>query len=71
MRHTSIEAFNKIKEEGLLSRRKMEVYEILFRHGPLTAHEIVSIARDKYPQANQTGFNARLSELKEVGYINE
>lgn len=66
-RQTSAEAYRKIKEEGLLSLRKMEVYQILYKYGPLTAHEIVSVARSKYPSANQTGFNARLSELKKVG----
>lgn len=45
------------------------MYEILFNDGPLTAHEVVGIARRKYPLANQTGFNARLSELQSLGVV--
>lgn len=71
IRETSIEVYNKIKDDGLLSRRRFEVYEILFKHGPLTGNEIVRVARRKYPDANQTGFNARLSELKRMEVIVE
>ena len=67
IRQTSIEAYNTIKENGLLSKRRWEVYDILFHHGPLTAHEVVQVARKQYPYANQTSFNARLSELKKEG----
>ena len=70
-REISYEAYKIIKENGLLSERRFQVYDILYRHGPLTAHEIVSIARKKYPVANQTGFNARLSELKRMGAVIE
>jgi Fe2+ or Zn2+ uptake regulation protein len=66
-RKTSIEAYTRIKENGLLSKRRWEVYEILYHNGPLTAHEVVAIARRTYPHANQTSFNARLTELEEVG----
>ncbi len=69
VRQTSIDAFNKIKGNGLLSRRKLEVYGILYKNGPLTAHEVVNIARKMYPKANQTGFNARLSELEKLGVV--
>jgi Fe2+ or Zn2+ uptake regulation protein len=70
MKKTSIETYKKIKDNGLLSQRRMEVYEILFNFGPLTAHEVVKVARNKYPEANQTGFNARLSELEKMGVVN-
>lgn len=63
-RQTSFIAYTKIKEEGLLSKKRWEVYDILFEHGPLTAHEVVAKARKQYPLSNQTSFNARLSELE-------
>lgn len=70
-RKTSIETYNMIKDSGLLSRRRFEVYEVLFFHGPLSAHEVVEIARKKYAAngANQTGWNARISELERAGVI--
>ena len=70
-RQTSIAAYNKIKSDGLLSKRRLEVYQILYKFGPLTAHEVVNIARSKYPKANQTGFNARLSELRTMTVVDE
>lgn len=66
MRTTSLTAYATIRDSKLLSKRRWEVYEILFSHGPLTAHEVVAIARNKYPHANQTSFNARLSELNYI-----
>jgi hypothetical protein len=67
MRETSIEVYEKIKGEGLLSRRRFEVYAILYDHGPMTGNEIIKVAKSMYPDANQSGFNARLSELKKMG----
>lgn len=69
MKQTSIDAYEQIKSEGLLTKRKLEVYQILKFHGPMTAHEVVGVARSKYPLANQTGFNARLSELEKLGCV--
>jgi len=66
---TSKIAYKTIIENGLLSKRRLEVYQILLKYGPLTAYEIVEKARTKYPSANQTGFNARLSELREMGVV--
>lgn len=66
-RRTSAQAYRRIEEDGLLSRRRWQVYDILYKHGPLTANEIVRYARRYHPTANQTGFNARLSELKRIG----
>ena len=69
VRDTSLEAYNKIKADGLLSKRKWQVYDIVYHNGPLTAHRIVEIAKIESPSANQTSFNARLSELEELGVI--
>lgn len=70
-RKISLDAYNKIKENGLLSKRRLEVYHILFHNGPLTAHEVVAIARQNHPLSNQTSFNARLSELRNRGVVFE
>lgn len=71
IRQTSIDCYNKIKANGLLSKRRLEVYEILFKNGPLTANEIVRIAKASYPDVNPSSFHARLSELKKYGVIIE
>jgi hypothetical protein len=49
----------------------MEVYEILFEHGAMTANEIVRISKVSYPNTNPSSFHARLSELKKYGVIIE
>jgi hypothetical protein len=65
----SVASYSLIEKNGLLSKRRLEVYSILFKNGALTAHEVVAIARKKSPNANQTGWNARFSELAEMGVI--
>ena len=67
MRKTSLETYQKIKDNGLLSKRRMEVYDMLFHHGPLTANEIVRKAKLLHPKTNPSSYNARLSELKRYG----
>jgi hypothetical protein len=69
MRLTSLEAYREIKERKLLSAKRFEVYECLYQNGPLTAHEIVAIGRKANPLANQTSWNARLSELEALGVV--
>jgi len=44
-RDTSIEAYRTIKANGLLSKRRLQVYEYLFNHGPATAKEIFVLVR--------------------------
>ena len=70
-RETSIDCYEQIKAEGLLSKRRMEVYEMLFQHGAMTANEIVRKSKKVYPNTNASSFNARLSELKARGAIIE
>ena len=68
-RNTSIETYQTIVNNGLLSKRRLEVYQLLYNMGPMTANEVIRWYRNKYPEANQTGFNARFSELEEIGVI--
>lgn len=72
-RQTSIEAYNVIKENGLLSKRRWEVYDVLFHNGPLTAGEIgkhMSGYRSAVSTADRN-IHARLSELKKFGVVFE
>lgn len=73
VRSTSIEAYNYIKENGLLSKRRLEIYEILFTKGPLTAGEI-GRAMPNYRAAVSTAdrnIHARLAELRDMLAIQE
>nr|WP_319265407.1 hypothetical protein [uncultured Draconibacterium sp.] len=64
-RDTSIKAYNYIKQNGLLSGRRMEVYSCLYQFGPLTASQVFQKTGLK---TNQSG---RFTELKEMGAIAE
>jgi hypothetical protein len=67
-RQTSIDCYNNIKANGLLSKRRFEVYEALIKISPCTATEL----------QNSMDFNnggrdcmKRISELRDLGVIYE
>ena len=68
-RLTSIRVYREIERNGLLSRRRWEVYKILFEHGPLTAIEVIS--RSGSLGGIRNGMGSRLSELRSVGAVYE
>lgn len=68
-RRTSIDAYNKIKEDGTLSRLRWAAYDFLFFNGPLTTRGvhggIKQIAKD-------VGIvSARLAELTDMGVVED
>jgi hypothetical protein len=65
-RQTSIDCFNKIKENGLLSKRRLEVYEAIFKNAPCTTNEAL---RDI--NSGSHGVGSRTSELRDLGVIYE
>lgn len=71
VRDTSIEAYHKIKESGVLSERRMEVYDILFNHGPLTATEIFQYSKLNGVKGYRHNTNSRLYELRDMGVVKE
>lgn len=60
MRQTSIDAYRQIRDGGLLSLMRWQVYEVLYEHGPLTAREVGSYMRG----AMKLNAWKRLSELE-------
>lgn len=73
IRETSFEAYHQIKENGLLSRRRFQVYEILFNHGPLTGSEVASKFRDQFGRMGTSNMNivTRLGEMRDSGVVTE
>ena len=71
IRDTSIEAYNTIKAEGLLSKRRLEVYEVLFHNGPLTATQIAQDMPGFKSQSVGANVHARLGELRSAGCVIE
>jgi hypothetical protein len=70
-RRTSIAAYNEIKESGLLAKRRLEVYDVLFHHGPLTAGELLQLMASRVSKGAASSSWKRLSELRDAGVIEE
>lgn len=70
-RATSIEAYNTIKENGLLSKMRWRVYDTLFTFGPQTSGEVFTKMNGGDPVKSLTGSRARLTELRDLGCIEE
>lgn len=70
-RQTSINAYKEIKNEGLLSKKRFEVYSALFKKGPLTATQIVDNINTYTSPSVGYNVHARLGELKELNVIDE
>lgn len=68
-RDTSVEAFKIIRENGLLSKRRMEVYKYLYENGPCTAKQVTGNLRQGLQDSG--GYNTRLSELRRMGVVKE
>jgi hypothetical protein len=68
IRQTSIDCFNKINAQGLLSKRRFQTYKALIEIAPCTASEL-----QKSMNYNDGGRDCmkRLSELRNLGVIYE
>lgn len=70
-RRTSVAAFDEIKESGLLSERRFQVYEALFNHGPCTANELRKYLSTSMPNNINLNIVTRLGELRDMGVAYE
>ncbi len=71
IRETSRMAYNFIKERGLLSKRRFQVYELVYTFGPLTMNQLLEKANMMYGNKNSGVYSTRLSELRDVGCLQE
>jgi len=69
---TSIKVYNQIKSEGLLSDKRMKVYEIFMEYGELTGSQVSEIYKSLHPtsQHSETIRN-RITELRDMGVLEE
>lgn len=68
VRKTSIQAYDKIKENGLLGRMQFQAYHHLYLHGPMTAMELKAMMGFKKADSQ---VRARLNELRTLGVVQE
>ena len=72
IRQTSIDCYNQIKAEGLLSKRRLQVYEILLENGSLTGTQVSILFKKKYFSSNHSeGIRNRITELFDRGVVYE
>ncbi len=73
IRETSIISYNTIRDSGLLSKRRWEVYDVLYHHGPATGAELAMFYRKKYGASSPSNPNTltRLGELRDMGVVTE
>lgn len=72
-RQTSVDAYKEIRDNGLLSERRWQVYDVLFHYGPLTGNEALKIlvACYKIFAGNAPSIISRLGELRAMGVVME
>lgn len=62
----SLNAYYQIRDEGLLSKMRMMVYEVIVKHGPINATQIY---REHLRHVQQHSVTPRFSELLRQGVI--
>jgi len=67
-RDTSVAVFNQIRENGLLSKRRLQVYQYVFQHGPCTAKQATD-ALTEMSSLRSDSFRPRFAELEKRGVI--
>lgn len=68
---TSKIAYDQIKKDGLLPKKRFECYEVLFFNGNLTSAEVFKILNKDKPNAAITSSRSRFTELRDMGCIAE
>ncbi len=70
-RQTSREAFSTIREMGILSRRRLDVYEALLGIGPATATQVANVMPGRKSSSVGANVHARLGELVKMNLVRE
>lgn len=72
-RDTSAATYHRIEAEGLLSKMRWVVYDLLYRHGPATSSELFEHYKREYAPAFRYNMNlhSRLNELRDRGVVRE
>jgi len=72
IRQASIDTFHDIENSGLLSKRRLQVYEMLFFNGPMVGSEVARRVKAKYGSWSESEtIRNRLTELRNSGVVYE
>lgn len=69
----SIEVYHSIKNSGILSDKRMKVYDIFYENPQgLTGSEVSEIYKSKYPSSKHSEtIRNRITELRDMGVLDE
>jgi|SRR5882724_6462229 len=71
-RQTSIDAYHEVLESGLVGKRQKQVYDILYRKGPLTANQTWNVLSSEIGGLRfDSNTRARFTELRDLEIIQE
>lgn len=73
IQQTSIETYRKIVASGLLSDKRLKVYQIFYEHPQgLTGAQVSEIFKSKYPSSRHSEtIRNRITELRDMGVLYE
>lgn len=72
MKATSIDTYNEIKQNGLLSEKRMRVYDIFYEFGNLTGTQVAMIYKNKFPsKSTSETIRNRITELVKMECVDE
>ncbi len=67
-RQTSVAAYDRLVDGGVLSQRRAEVYSAVYNNGPATGSEICEVLTG---QSSAYGIGPRFTELRDMGLLRE
>jgi len=73
-RDTSKEVYKQIKDNGLLAKRRLEVYEIIYKYGSMTGAEVSNMHKIQFGTVGSTVSETvrnRITELRNMGVVRE
>ena len=70
VRDTSSLAFRSVMKSGLVSKRRKQVYEYVYKNGPVTCRQAMKDLAKQFVLGGSS-FSTRFSELKRQGLIHE
>lgn len=72
VRETSVEAYRAIVDNGMLSRRRLQVYEILYQNGPLAGAQVAYLFAQRHGKTSRSEtVRNRITELRDLGVVKE
>jgi hypothetical protein len=73
-RDTSKTIYQEIRDNGLLAKRRMEVYDIIYKYGSMTGAEVSNMHKIKFGTIGSTvseTIRNRITELRDMGVVRE